>query len=424
VVEAHAMDFAPSAQALAVLERVRAFTRSELALHEAELLAFYRDEAARAHAQAGQGLPGWRVHPRMADWKAEAKRAGLFNLFLPRESQARLSLVDYAPIAEELGRYLFASEVFNCSAPDTGNMELLHLFGTPWQKEQFLAPALAGEVRSGFAMTEPDVASSDATGMQATIQEVTLPDGGPGLRLQGRKWWTTGLGHPNCAFLIFMGVSNPEGPRHARHSMVLVPRDAPGVRVLRMLSVFGDFDAPAGHGEVLFDNVEVPRAHLIGELGSGFALAQGRLGPGRVHHCMRAIGAAERMIEMYVARSQARSAFGKLLLDLGGNRATLAELRLAVDQARLLTLHAAWSIDTHGVKASMQAISSIKAVVPKMMEQVVNACMQIHGAYGLGPDSPLPAFYTIARALRLADGPDEVHLAQVAKMEVEKHKAT
>ena len=307
--------------------------------------------------------------------------------------------------------------MFNCNAPDTGNMEVLHYFGTEAQKQQWLTPLLAGKIRSVFCMTEPDVASSDATNMQATIVE-----DGDELVLNGHKWWATGLGHPDARLAIFMGLSNPDAAPHARHSMVLVPLDTPGVKIQRMLPAFSDYDAPYGHGEVWFENVRVPRANLLRGLGDGFAIAQGRLGPGRIHHCMRCIGAAERALELLIKRGLSRTAFGKPLLHLGGNLERVADLRMAIDQARLLTLYAAWKIDNRGVKAAMNEISAIKVVAPNVLQRVVDEAIQMHGGAGVSHDVPLTALFTVARALRLADGPDEVHRAMVARVELAKYK--
>jgi len=353
----------------------------------------------------------------MEGWKAQAKSAGLWNLFLPdAEHGAGLGLQDYARLAEEMGRIPFAAEIFNCNAPDTGNMEVLHYFGTDAQKDRWLKPLLEGSIRSVFCMTEPEVASSDATTMQATITE----DGGE-LILNGRKWWSTGIGHPHARIAIFMGLSNPEAPRHAQHSMVLVPLDTPSVTIDRMLPTFGEYDPPLGHGEVTFTDVRVPRDNLILGLGRGFEIAQGRLGPGRIHHCMRAIGAAERALELMIRRGSSRQAFGRKLIDLGANRDHIARARIAIDQARLLTLYAAWKIDTQGVRAAMTEISAIKVVAPSMLQEVVDRAMQIHGGMGLTHDVPLSELFIVARALRYADGPDEVHLAQVARREMKKY---
>jgi alkylation response protein AidB-like acyl-CoA dehydrogenase len=320
------------------------------------------------------------------------------------------------PLAEQMGRCLFASEVFNCSAPDTGNMEVLYHFGNESQKKEWLTPLLNGEIRSVFGMTEPDVASSDATNMAATIDV-----DGDELVINGKKWWSTGLGHPNAKVTIFMGLSNPENDKHSQHSMVIVPLDTPGIEIKRMLSAYGDYDAPSGHGEMHFANVRVPKENLIMGLGKGFAIAQGRLGPGRIHHCMRAIGGAEKALELAMKRSLTRTAFGKPLFKLGGNSERIAEARMAIDQARLLTLNAAWKIDNVGVKHAMTEISAIKVVVPKMLGDVVDMAVQIHGGAGMCEDFPLARYAAAARALRLADGPDEVHKGMVSRIELKKY---
>jgi acyl-CoA dehydrogenase len=405
------MDFRRSARSEDHLGRVRAFIRERILPVEAD---YFAEVAEHTH---GGDWRRWRVPEVLERLKAEARAEGLWNLFLPDPVLgAGLSVVEYAPLAEEMGRSLLAPEVFNCSAPDTGNMEVLHLFGTEAQKETWLRPLLAGEIRSTFCMTEPEVASSDATNMQATIVE-----DGDELVLSGRKWWATNAGHPRARVAIFMGVSNPEGSRHHRHAMVLVPLDAPGVRIERMLTALGEYDAPGGHGELVFDQVRVPRSHVLGALGEGFAIAQARLGPGRIHHCMRAVGAAERVLELAIARGLSRVAFGKPLIDLDGNRERIAELRIAIDQARLLTLHAAWRLDTEGVMAAMSEISAIKVVAPRVLERCVDEAIQLHGAAGLSRDFPLSALLAVARALRLADGPDAVHRALIARLELAKH---
>lgn len=360
----------------------------------------------------------WQIPQQIKAIKAKAKAAGLWNLFLPDATLAKgLSTVDYAPLAEEMGKCLFGAELFNCNAPDTGNMEVLYHFGSDEQKAQWLTPLLAGEIRSVFGMTEPDVASSDATNMQATIIE-----DGDDVVINGRKWWTTGLGHPDAKIAIVMGLSNPEAEKHARHSMVLVPLDAPGVKIERMLTACGDYDAPYGHGEMSFTNVRVPKTNLIMGMGKGFAIAQGRLGPGRIHHCMRAIGAAERSLELMIKRGASRVAFGKPLIKLGGNLERVARARMLIDQARLMTLNAAWKIDNLGVKNAMTEISAIKVVVPAMLQEVVDMAIQIHGGAGVSGDTPLYGFSVMARSLRLADGPDEVHMGMVSRLELAKYK--
>ncbi|MDE2249594.1 MAG: acyl-CoA dehydrogenase family protein, partial [Xanthomonadaceae bacterium] len=361
----------------------------------------------------------WRQPPVMETLKVQARAAGLWNLFLPGAGHgAGLSNLDYAPLAELMGHSFIAPEVFNCNAPDSGNMEVLLRYGSDAQKARWLAPLLAGEIRSAFCMTEPGVASSDATNMQATARLE-----GDEVVLDGRKWWSTGIGHPHCRVVIFMGVSNPDAPPHQRHAMVLCPLDAPGVKVERMLPVFHDLDEPAGHGEVSFSGVRLPAQNIILGAGRGFEIAQGRLGPGRIHHCMRAIGAAERALSLLCARATTREAFGKPLIKLGGNADIVADLRMAIEQARLLTLKAAWLIDTRGVKAAMSEISQIKVVAPMVAQRAADAAMQIHGGAGLSDDFPLASLYAYARVLRLADGPDEVHRGLVAKLELRTQRA-
>ena len=405
------MEFAPSPKTRDYLQRLQAFLAEHVMPREAE---YRRENAANADADWTR----WRVPAVMEEWKAQARVAGLWNLFLPDAALgAGLTTLEYAPLAELMGRDEFTAEIFNCSAPDTGNMEVLHHFGSEAQKERWLKPLLAGEIRSVFCMTEPEVASSDATNMRATIRE-----DGDELVLDGRKWWSTGIGHPRCEVAIFMGLSDPDAEPHARHGMVLVPMDTPGVRIERMLAVHGEYDAPHGHGEVAFEHVRVPKANYILGPGKGFAIAQGRLGPGRIHHCMRAIGAAERALELTITRGLSRVAFGKPILQLGGNLERVADARMAIDQARLLTLYAAWKIDAVGVKQAMTEISAIKVVAPNMLQRVVDQAIQIHGGAGVSDDLPLAGLFAIARALRLADGPDEVHRAMVARMELAKYK--
>jgi alkylation response protein AidB-like acyl-CoA dehydrogenase len=398
------MDFAHSPRAQDMIARVRAFLDEQIAPAEA---------AYRSELVGGADWTRWRQPAAMERLKAQAKAAGLWNLFLPdADHGAGLSVVEYAPIAEITGRSFIAPEALNCNAPDTGNMEVLALYGSPQQKAQWLEPLLAGEIRSAFCMTEPDVASSDATNMAATA---TLD--GNEIVLDGRKWWSTGIGHPNCRVLIFMGVTDPGADPHHRHSMVLCPLDAPGVTIERMLPVFHTYDEPSGHGEVRFDKVRLPTANIIGGPGRGFEIAQGRLGPGRIHHCMRLIGAAELALEYLCKRAASRVAFGRPLARLGANADIVANLRMAIDQARLLTLKAAWLIDTQGVKAAMSEISQIKVIAPNVAQMAADAAIQIHGGAGLSDDFPLTALFAHARVLRLADGPDEVHRAVIAKRE-------
>jgi len=353
----------------------------------------------------------WEPSQLIQTLKDKAKAAGLWNLFLPDISG--LTNLEYAPLAEIMGRVTWASEVFNCSAPDTGNMEVLHLYGTPEQKDRWLRPLLDGEIRSCFSMTEPDVASSDATNIQASV----VFDGDEYI-LNGEKWWSTGGGDARCKLSIFMGKTDESALRHLQQSMILVPMDTPGVVVQRQLNVFGFDDAPNGHSQISFINVRVPKENLLLGEGRGFEIAQGRLGPGRVHHCMRLIGIAERSLELMCSRAKARIAFGKPIADQGVVRQWIAESRLAIDQARLLVLKTAWTMDTAGAKFARREIAMIKAVVPQMALKIIDRAIQIHGGGGVSQDFPLTQFWIYARSLRLADGPDEVHLESVAKMEL------
>ena len=405
------MNFEPSARSRDFLERVRRFITEHIEPVEAQ---YWRE----VHEQNATGdWTAWRIHPTVEALKAKAKAAGLWNMFLPdAERGAGLSTLEYAPIAEATGRSLLAPEVFNCSAPDSGNIEVLYRYGSDAQKKRWLEPLLAGEIRSVFCMTEPDVASSDATNMQATAVVR-----GDEVVLNGSKWWTSGLGDPRARVAIFMARTPDEhGGRHSQHSMVLVPLDTPGVQIQRMVKVFGDYDAPHGHGEVHFKDVRLPADSFIAGPGRGFEIAQGRLGPGRIHHCMRCIGAAEKALELMIDRGVARTAFGKPLINLGGNRERVAEARVAIDQARLLTLHAAWKLDELGALGSMTEIAAIKVVAPSMLQKVVDDAMQLHGGAGLSQDTLLTGFFAQARALRLADGPDEVHKGLIAKLELQK----
>ena len=361
----------------------------------------------------------WKQPSIMEELKAKARAAGLWNLFLPeQEYGAGLTNVEYAPLAEMMGRCSIAPEVFNCNAPDTGNMEVLAKYGSPEQKQCWLKALLAGEIRSAFCMTEPGVASSDATNMQATaIIE------GDQVVLNGRKWWSSGVGHPHCRLLIFMGLTDSGAQKYQKHSMVLVPLDTPGVKIERMLPVFGGYDAPFGHGEVSFVNVRLPVENIIAGPGRGFEIAQGRLGPGRIHHCMRTLGAAERALELLCRRSLARVAFGKPLAELGGNSDVIANARIMIEQARLLTLKAAWMIDQLGAKGAKSEISQIKVAVPNIALAIIDQAIQVHGGAGVSEDFPLAEMFGSIRTLRIADGPDEVHRALIAKLELSKYRS-
>ena len=353
----------------------------------------------------------WQPLGLIENLKGKAKAEGLWNLFLPDVSG--LSNLEYAPIAEMMGRVVWASEVFNCSAPDTGNMEVLHLYGSPEQKATWLQPLLNGEIRSCFAMTEPDVASSDATNIRASIVR-----DGDGYVLNGRKWWTTGAGDSRCKLAIFMGKTDETAPKHLQQSMVLVPMDAEGVKTERIMNVFGYDDAPNGHAQVLFNNVRVPKENLLLGEGRGFEIAQGRLGPGRVHHCMRLIGLAERSLELMCGRAKDRAAFGRMIAEQGTVRNWIAESRCEIDQARLLVLRTAWMMDAAGNRSAKKEIAMIKAVVPRVVQKIVDRAIQVFGGAGVSQDTPLAQFWTYARTLRLADGPDEVHLESIAREEL------
>jgi acyl-CoA dehydrogenase len=402
------MEFEHSARASELAGRVAEFIRTEIEPVEAEL-----------HAATRTAADPWLPQPVFKDLQAKARKQGLWNLFLPLAEPGNeqygegLSNVDYAPIAELTGRSFLAPYVFNCNAPDTGNMEVLLRYGTPEQKKQWLEPLLDGAIRSAFCMTEPDVASSDATNMAATA----ILDGDD-VVINGRKWWSTGVGHPDCELLIFMGRTDPDAHRYARHTMVLVPRDTPGVKVERLLPAMHQYDEPHGHGEVSFTDVRVPASNILVGLGRAFEIAQGRLGPGRVHHCMRLIGLAEKSLELALQRGTSRTAFGKPLVNLGGNRERIADARIAINQARLLVLQTAYLLDTKGLAGALSEVSQIKVAVPRMAQDVIDMAIQLHGGGGLSDDFPLAAAWTSARALRLADGPDEVHRGVVAKLEL------
>ncbi|MFD7671909.1 acyl-CoA dehydrogenase family protein [Streptomyces anulatus] len=399
------MDFGHSPKTRQYIDRVSGFMTSQVLPREREYITALRDQQDR-----------WASIPSVIDeLKAKARTAGLWNLFLPDPTYgAGLTNTEYAPLAELMGRSLIAPEIFNCNAPDTGNAEVLLHYGSDDQRKRWMEPLLRGEIRSAFCMTEPDVASSDAANMAATA----VVDGDT-VVLNGHKWWSTGIGHPDCRFIIFMGLTDPDAPRHARHSMVLVPLDTPGVRIERMLPLYGYLDEPYGHGEVSFSDVRLPLDAVIAGPGRGFEIAQGRLGPGRIHHCMRLIGLAENALELACRRAASRTAFGKPLANLGGNRERIAKARIAIDQARLHVLHAAWLLDTVG---AISELSQVKAAVPTMACEVIDMAIQLHGGAGLSDDFPLAAAMAAARALRLADGPDEVHLGVVARTELGRYR--
>ncbi len=412
------MDFSYSPRTQDLQARLIAFMAEHVYPAEARYFA-----EIEANTAAGKR---WTPLQVIEDLKPKARAAGLWNLFLPPHADGAhgqsdaeftfgLSNQDYAPLAEIMGAVPWSSEVFNCSAPDTGNMETIARYGTAEHKQRWLAPLLAGEIRSAFAMTEPAVASSDATNIESDIRR-----DGDDYVINGRKWWTSGAGDPRCAIFIFMGKTDKTAPRHSQQSMILVPRDTPGITVMRPLSVFGYDDAPHGHMEVDFNNVRVPASNMLLGEGRGFEIAQGRLGPGRIHHCMRLIGIAERALKLMCERAVSRTAFGKTIAQQTVTQERIAEARCMIDQARLLTLHAAWKMDAAGNKSAKAEIAMIKVVAPQVACQIIDWAMQVYGGAGMCQDTPLAYFYTLSRTLRFADGPDEVHRNAIAKLELGK----
>ena len=413
------MDFQHSPRSLELQQRLLQFMDDHIYPAEARVA-----EELQANTDAGKR---WTPLKTIEELKPEARRQGLWNLFLPPGAAGKegaksdraigLSNLDYAPLAEIMGRVPWASEVFNCSAPDTGNMETLERYASPEIKERWLEPLLEGKIRSAFAMTEPAVASSDATNIEARVERR-----GDNYVINGRKWWISGAGDPRCKVFIVMGKSDPQAPRHQQQSMIVVPADAPGVRITRPLPVFGYDDAPHGHMEIEFKDVTVPAGNMLLGEGRGFEIAQGRLGPGRIHHCMRLVGLAERALELMCRRAVSRVAFGKRIADQTVTQERIAEARCSIDMARLLTLRAAWLMDHAGNKAARADIAMIKVVAPSMACQVIDWAMQVHGGGGLSNDFPLAYAYATARMLRFADGPDEVHRNAIAKFELGRYQ--
>ncbi|HVS15978.1 MAG TPA: acyl-CoA dehydrogenase family protein [Thermoanaerobaculia bacterium] len=401
------MTFEPSAKARDFRDRLLQFMDEHIYPNEERVA-----EAARTAEDR------WTPNPVIEELKPKARAAGLWNMFLPEsEHGPGLTNLEYAPLCEIMGRVSFASEVFNCSAPDTGNMEVFARYASDELKEKWLKPLLAGEIRSCFAMTEPAVASSDATNIESRIQR-----DGDEYVINGRKWWSSGAGDPRCKVAIFMGKTDPDGPKHAQQSMIVVPFDTPGVKIERMLTVFGYDHAPHGHAEVSYTNVRVPKDNILLGEGRGFEIAQGRLGPGRIHHCMRSIGLAERALELMCQRANQRVAFGRHLSEFGSVRQDIARSRIEIDQARLLTMHAAHLMDTIGNKEARKEIAMIKVVAPTMLLAVLDRAIQVHGGMGVCQDTFLAGAWANARTLRLADGPDEVHLESVARGELRPYR--
>ncbi|GAA0869769.1 acyl-CoA dehydrogenase family protein [Brevundimonas basaltis] len=397
------MDFRLSEKALHWQDRVRRFMEDKVLPREADY---------RAQVRANPS----RQPPVMETMKAEAREAGLWNMFLPGDHGAGLTNLEYAPLAELMGRHLWSAEVFNCNAPDTGNMEVLHMYGNAAQQDRWLKPLMAGEIRSAFLMTEPEVASSDATNIQTRI----VRDGDHYV-INGRKWWSTNMAHPNVAVTIVMGKTDTDAATHAQQSQIIVPVDAPGFRVERMLTVFGYDELPIGHAEVVLENVRVPVENLIAGEGRGFEIAQGRLGPGRIHHCMRVIGMAERALELMTARLLSRTAFRKTLAEHSVWEQRVGEARTQIEMCRLLVLKAAWMMDNGGARNARSEIAQIKVAAPRMALQIIDDAIQAHGGAGVSADTPLAEMYAMVRTLRIADGPDEVHNRTVARLEYAKH---
>jgi len=397
------MEFRHSDRALHWQERVGRFLEDRVLPREAEYRAQVRENPRRQP-------------PAMEEMKAQAREAGLWNMFLPGDHGAGLTNLEYAPLAELMGRHLWSAEVFNCNAPDTGNMEVLHMYGNEAQQAKWLKPLMAGEIRSAFLMTEPEVASSDATNIQTRI----VRDGDHYV-INGRKWWSTNMAHPNVAVTIVMGKTDPDAATHAQQSQIIVPVDTPGFRVERMLSVFGYDELPIGHAEVVLENVRVPVENLIAGEGRGFEIAQGRLGPGRIHHCMRVIGIAERALELMVQRLLSRTAFRKSLAEHSVWEQRVGEARTNIEMCRLLVLKAAWLMDEAGAKNAKSEIAQIKVAAPRMALQVIDDAIQAFGGAGVSADTPLAEMYAMVRTLRIADGPDEVHNRTVARLEYAKH---
>ncbi|MCH2080909.1 MAG: acyl-CoA dehydrogenase family protein [Saprospiraceae bacterium] len=402
------MNFEYSDKVKELRARVQAFMEDHIYPVEKEVAEFNLDPKNN-----------WTVWPGIEALKEKAKEEGLWNLFLPKgygDLSPGLTNLEYAPLAELMGRVRWASEIFNCSAPDTGNMEVLAKYGTPAQQEQWLKPLMNGDIRSAFLMTEPDVASSDATNIQTSIKRE-----GDEYVINGHKWWSSGAMYPNCKIAIVMGKTDPDAPRHQQQSMILVPMDTPGVEVVRPLPVFGYIDSPEGHAEVKLNNVRVPKENLILGEGRGFEIAQGRLGPGRIHHCMRLIGMAERSLELMCRRAASRTAFGRSLKDFSSIRQDVAMSRCEIEQARLLTLSTADKMDRLGNKAAKDLIAMIKIVAPNMALKVIDRAIQVHGGLGVSNDTPLASYWAGARTLRLADGPDEVHMHQLGKNVIKRY---